>query len=150
MNIIFFDIDGVLNHQHCKGLVDWDIVERVMQMARDTGSKLVMSSSWKDVLHNPDNYSKFDKNFVHSIVETMGDLFIGPCPDVDEDNREVDVQSWLDEHPEVENFIVLDDIPYNFKAMFGDRFVQTTGFFEHGFTEENEKIARSILLRKGN
>ena len=145
MNIIFFDIDGVLNHQHSRGLVDWDIVDRVKQMAIDCKAKLVMSSSWKDALINPVLYNEPDKHFVNSIIDEFGDLFLGHTPDIDDDCREVEIQKWLDDHPNVDSFVILDDLDFGFPDVFPENFVKTTGFNKEGFSVENEREARTIL-----
>lgn len=147
MNIIFFDIDGVLNYYGAHAFVDWDIVDRLMKMANDTNSKLVMSSSWKDVLISPFMYHYTDKFQVTKLVDTLGDLYIGYTPDIAPDDRELEIQQWLDEHPETENFVILDDLPFNFAELFTDNFVQTTGFSNVGFSEENERMAREILSK---
>lgn len=147
MNVIFFDIDGVLNHTKAKSLIDWDIVQRLKQLAQDFNAKLVMSSSWKDVLINPVLYNEPDKAFVYNLIEELGDLFIGHTPDVDDDCREIEVQQWLDEHPEVDNFVILDDLDFGFPDTFEDNFVKTTGFGREGFSVENETTARTILSR---
>ena len=146
MNIIFFDIDGVLNHWNCKGFADWDIVERLKQMAIDCSAKLVMSSSWKDVFIHPDNYSEPDRKFPHRIVEEFGDLFIGHCPEIDDERRGEEVSAWLLDHPEVENFVILDDLDFDFPEIFPDNFVKTTGLAGEGFSREDEVRARKILI----
>ena len=145
MNIIFFDIDGVLNHQHAKSLMDWDIVDRVKQMAIDCNAKLVMSSSWKDTVINPQLYNEPDKAFVYNLLNELGDLYIGYCPDISDDYREEEVQAWLDEHPETEQFVILDDLDFGFPEAFPDNFVKTTGYMREGFSKENEIQARRIL-----
>lgn len=147
MNIIFFDIDGVLNHASCRFLMDWDIVDRVKQMAVDYDAKLVMSSSWKDVLINPALYNEPDKAFVYNLINDLGDLFIGHTPDIDDEYREEEIQAWLNEHHEVNKFVILDDLPFGFPEVFPENFVQTTGYNKEGFSLDNEKEARTILNR---
>lgn len=145
MNIIFFDIDGVLNSYNTSMGIDEKTLDRLINLAKSTNSKLVMSSSWKDVLIHPEIYSEPDRKFVENLIDDLGDLFIGHTPDVDEDNRELEIQGWLEEHPEVDNFVILDDQPFNFQEMFESQFVKTTGLNGIGLSEENVKEASKIL-----
>lgn len=147
MKVIFFDIDGVLNHQHATSLMDWDIVDRLKQMAIDCDAKLVMSSSWKDTLIRPETYNQPDRAFVFNLVKELGDLFIGHTPEIDDDCREVEIEAWLSEHTDVENFVILDDLDFGLPEAFPDNFVKTTGYNKEGFSLNNEKEARAILSR---
>lgn len=147
MNIIFFDIDGVLNYQNHRFLIDWDIVDRLKQMAIDCDAKLVMSSSWKDTLIRPETYNKPDQTFVFNLVKELGDLFIGHTPEIDDDYREEEIQAWLNKNPGINNFVILDDLDFGLPEAFPDNFVKTTGYSEEGFSLDNEKRAREILMR---
>ena len=147
MNVIFFDIDGVLNYYQSRGL-DWDIVDNLIKLAQETDSKLVMSSSWKDVLINPDRNSEPDKKYIQNLLNTMGELYIGYTPETPKDERELEVQEWLDNHPDVNNFVIFDDLDYRFEEFFGERFIKTSGFNKNGLTKENIQQAKIIL--KGN
>ena len=147
MNIIFFDIDGVLNYYKSHG-IDWDIVDNLIQLAKDTDAKLVMSSSWRDVLINPERNSEPDKKYIHHLIDAMGDLYIGHTPMFDdEDNRELEIQEWLDEHPNVDHFVIFDDLDYRFAEFFDERFIKTSGFNNKGLTMENIAQAKEILRK---
>lgn len=147
MKVIFFDIDGVLNHQHAQSLMDWDIVDRLKQIAIDFDAKLVMSSSWKDTLIRPETYNPPDRAFVFNLVNELGDLFIGHTPEIDDDCREIEIEEWLNDHPDVENFVILDDLDFGLPEVFPDNFIKTTGFSKEGFSIANEQAARAILAK---
>lgn len=72
--------------------------------------------------------------------------FIGATPDVAPDDREREVQAWLNATPEpVESFVILDDIDYEFPEKFPNNFVKTAGLNGHGLTTAHANRAIQIL-----
>ena len=57
------------------------------------------------------------------IIDEFGDLFLGHTPDIDDDCREVEIQKWLDDHPNVDSFVILDDLDFGFPDVFPENFV---------------------------
>lgn len=106
MKILFLDVDGVLNKasdyavriegaKSCL-LVNQHLVDRMQQVLEDTGAKVVLSSSWRNLQGG------------REFVEECG------IPIIDEtDNgpgkRGDQIQRWLDSHPEVETYAIVDD-----------------------------------------
>jgi len=113
MHVIFLDVDGVLNTTHSSM---WTISKKKLKLLRrlveTTGAEIVVSSTWRvprwtaidnkqplDVLRKKLFYSKmkiFDKT---PIIYDKG------CA-VD---RGIEIDQWLKDHPEVTNYVILDD-----------------------------------------
>ena len=106
MRVLFLDIDGVLNckttRTRHRGLLGIDprlagIVRSIAQAVPDL--KLVLSSSWREMEGG------------RTEVERM----VGPCFDVtpifeaEDDVRGYEIQAWLELHPRVERYAILDD-----------------------------------------
>jgi hypothetical protein len=103
MNVIFLDIDGVLNCEATPNprkfpyIVDLNLVDRFTRLADDALARVVLSSSWR--------------------VDPIGLLaakyygipFHYTCPDLPGAPRCEELQVWLRDHPEVTRYVVIDD-----------------------------------------
>lgn len=126
MKVLFLDIDGVLNSVRTaiasEGFPhDFSQMERfdqtaialVKKLCRIGGVQVVLSSTWR---------LSFSKE---EVSEALG------IPVIDKTKslpgvRGVEIQEWLDRHPEVERYAILDDNSDMLDSQ-RDNFVQTTG-----------------------
>jgi hypothetical protein len=128
MKIIFLDIDGVLNNEewfaskefskgeeNYSGFLDHDnpqdqinfwkhyispiLAQRVKDIVEATGAKIVLSSSWRRSNYSIDVLKLFGIECVDMTTRDRGKIL----------TRGEEIQEWLDKHPEVENYIILDD-----------------------------------------
>jgi len=117
--VIFLDCDGVLNSQRWydqmgpppnppPAWVDPACVARLDALARETGARLVLSSSWRLILDLPR---------VADILASCG-LSVplaDATPDLTREGPEADrwheIARWLADHPEVTRWAILDDLP---------------------------------------
>lgn len=162
MNILFLDVDGVLNSgpwlmletQRSKDFhrrtdididamsIDPEAVARLQRIVDATGAKIVLSSSWR-YFYSPSKFMKLLR--AHKFV---GDDIIGSTP-LSEDVpgrkcRGDEVAMWLKEHYflRVKKFVILDD-----DESFGDleyRLVRTK--FEHGLTDSDAEAAIALFM----
>ena len=116
MKIIFLDIDGVCNSEQWYRSdeyylnlskdpdLDPHIIERLNQFTNDTGVKLVISSSWKY-----DNYclERLTRAGLNNIVDSTPNLIFS-VP-YDEFCKGIEIRSYLDSHPDIERYLILDD-----------------------------------------
>lgn len=134
MKVLFLDIDGVVNKQenfnpanepslypldrYCAFLVG--------KIQLDTDCKVVLSSSWRN---HPDGVAEVEKHVVPLIGKTGN---VGEW-------RGNEIQAWLDEHPEVTRYAILDD---DMDMLVGqaENFFLTT--FQDGLTDE---IAHAVI-----
>ena len=118
---------------------DWDsdAVERLRSLCEDFGAEIVVSSDWRrgksvDVL---DAY--FRIHDLHRYVTDKTGEEGGPPH-----YRAGEVKDYLDAHPEVERFVIIDDgYRQEFEELFGEQFVYTTWCME----ADDEARARRIL-----
>lgn len=135
MKVLFLDIDGVVNKRenfnpaggrtpypidrHCAFLVG--------KIQLDTDCKVVMSSSWRNL---------------PEALKSVNDTVV-PIHDVTPNRSGVrgsEVKAWLDEHPEVTHYAILDDDAdfYDYQPLFKTTFVD-------GLTEEIAKQVTDYL-----
>lgn len=146
MKVIFFDIDGVLNY--CgTALVDKQCLAELKRVVIETGANTVISSSWKEAFTKYDIYNDRDREMVTRIIRDTELRCLGWTPDIDEENRENEIAEWLEDYDqsEIESFVIIDDLDYNFDEKFPGHFVKTAGYWGKGFTSEHADRAIRIL-----
>ena len=115
MNVLFLDYDGVVNtpmwddtgkncrfnHSGDNKVNNFQAVQRVSKFCKECGYAIVVTSTWR-----------FENNYKDCLVN--GGLWddiqiLGQTPYVSTGNRGDEIQKYLEEHPEVENFLIFDD-----------------------------------------
>jgi HAD domain in Swiss Army Knife RNA repair proteins len=106
MKVLFLDIDGVVNckttRQRHHGLLGID--PRLAEIVRNVvlavpGLKVVLSSSWRCL---EDGRALIEKKVVPCFDIT-------PLFDEEDDVRGYEIQAWVELHPEVDRYAILDD-----------------------------------------
>lgn len=123
--VVFLDLDGVLNRGH--GPLVPELVDRLNRITDDTDARIVVHSSWRyrDSLEELRRVLE-KENVCGEVID------VAPMPEVQRrdwggcwvteeawsafrgdlatnDERAIAIQRWLDAHPEVDRFIILDD-----------------------------------------
>lgn len=141
MKVIFLDIDGVVClHKHKTNWEDEEVFDagccfRLKEIMQQTGSKLVLSSSWRlfpeSIQYVLDQFKPF------GIVK---EHFIGKTPLLGERGKEI--LFYLKKHPEIDSFVALDDEMYYCEDFPYDRLILTEIY--SGITE----IVRDLCIEK--
>jgi hypothetical protein len=162
MKVIFLDFDGVLNvipqgHDDFGGIFHSEFVENLERIITETEAKLVISSSWRHM-----GLERLNMMWEHR--QYSGEI-IGITPDLwrrvkDEEYHERlqrgdEIEAWVKQHPEVENYVILDDDDDMLQTQLGN-FVRTSLNINHpdcidigyGLTNECANRAIRILNRK--
>ena len=139
MKVIFLDIDGVLNNFGLISRYGFDYIDEgcvllLAQVVKSTRAEIVLSSSWRR--------EEYDLSLAKAALE-RADLEIKDCtPWLNGRARVYEIKQWLEEHPGVTKFVILDDDE--------DAGFEVDGFFqtdpEVGFTSE---IAENVVLYLG-
>lgn len=137
MKILFLDIDGVCNsQQYAKrrymetgkgGIMGIDPVpaKMVQRIIVETGCSVVLSSTWRLWSNSREDVERE----VCSFIDVTKDLVSQP--------RGAEVQEWLDGHPEVTQYAILDD---DSDFLPGQHLFKTS--FNTGLTDD---IAQSVI-----
>jgi hypothetical protein len=123
VKVLFLDVDGVLNHAGCMPLCkarmfDPACCDLIRQVVAETDCSIVVSSTWRlgETLE-----SLKAKLFTCGLAVT--DRIIGMTPDlvtprikgpdgeplIYERVRGHEIGAWLDDHPEVTRYVIVDD-----------------------------------------
>ena len=138
MKILFLDIDGVVNCSSTNFKTSLWPLDRYMaflvgRIVLETDCKVVLSSSWR---HHPEGFAVVEKHIV-PILDKTPELSLTTI-------RGKEIQDWLDRHPEVTRYAILDD-DYDMLPNQKDNFFPTS--WGTGLTDE---IANKVIAHLNN
>ena len=154
MKLIFLDIDGVINcsttikRLACSNeftFVDARKVLRLRDIVERTGAKLVLSSTWRFGADPGAFYLEREalRELVAEFRRLRCPLWFDVTPYLPRAKRWQEINAWLILHPEVEEYIILDDWGEDeFRPMM-DRLVKCDSRF--GLTKERAELAIKML-----
>lgn len=139
MKVLFLDIDGVCNslayaqrnNMNLWHATDPALVKLVRRIIKETKCDVVLSSTWR--LY-PEARAVVKRDVCH-FIDVTKDMQAGAKRGVVE--RGIEVQEWLDRHPAVTQYAILDDEPDFLPHQW---LFKTT--FEMGITED---IAQAVI-----
>ena len=150
MKVIFLDFDGVITTYSTKWNISLRHVKRVKKICDETGAKLVISSSWRheNVQKTIDGIIGKTKlcprnKMLYWLIDNIYD--ITPWFSDKKYNgtgRGGEIQTWLDKHPEVDNYVIIDDETDMLDEQIFN-FVQTDWTF--GIQDREVKLCIDIL-----
>lgn len=133
--VVFLDVDGVLNYHHPKygtrekspmgfrGVGEKYLLQ-LKYLVEETGAQLVLSSDWKDCFYTDNcDPKKADEDGAY-LAKRLADHNLTlvaktddrPLPEEHTTGRGYGIRKYLNQHPEVTSFVILDDFNHDFKA----------------------------------
>lgn len=153
-NIIFLDIDGVLNGYNRWNFLGWNVIcltkskrmkywykkltepfgiherkiKRLAKIVRATNAKVVMSSSWRFGWWNTPYEKQFeDQRKLTDLLNKYKIEVIDITPRSSDGRRDKEIIEWLTKHENsVKQFVILDDERYDLECFVGSHLVQTS------------------------
>lgn len=137
MKVIFLDIDGVLNESASETRsptgflgIDDEKVQRLKRIVEETGAEIVLTSSWKTEWDPDPEKASADGNYLSKKLADHGLRILEKTDDMHY-NRGEGISTWLNQHPSVTSWVVLDDdifadyktfgiLPHLVKTMIGN------------------------------
>ena len=149
MKVIFLDFDGVLNSKkYVIGCGEYGVIidpTRMIllkQIVDETGANIVLSTSWREHWEKNSSECNDTGKQINAIFDECGLKIFDKTPKLHL-RRELEIQDWLNKHPEIEKFVVLDDMFLGAEFLEG-HFVKTSNYF-NGLDETDVKKAIEIL-----
>lgn len=146
--IVFLDVDGVLNSERFfrenkigkkrfptyEEMLDPAAFKLLSGLVNGTGSKIVVSSSWREI---PEAFKVLEK-----VLDFFSLPHIGVTPTLVKKCRGAEVQAWLEENKFCGHYVIIDDTPdfYSYQQPF---YVQTS--WALGLTPQKVAKARRVL-----
>ena len=157
---LFLDIDGVLNCHSSKSYcgifvgIDKDKVQRLKKIVQKTNAIIILSSDWKigwqpHRKYDPEIYphAKYLDN--HLRKKSDNTLFItDKTPNIRRSERGAEINAYLQLHPEITNYVVLDDYYFDDydEYKIGPHLIWTNHVY--GLTDDDSAAAISLLQGK--
>lgn len=147
---VFLDIDGVLNTRTTvertpdgyTGIDDArvDIIAKAVRKYGDTD--IVLSSDWKELKQEDDDFI-----YLTSKLEKQGLKLAGKTSD-HWNNRGEGILRYLDSHPEIDEFVILDDNRFDFQdyPKLWERLLITRGVERAEFASDTPAVEAIIFL----
>ena len=114
-NIIFLDVDGVLNNMaYLKGKdigkeIDMRAVERLAEIYNECDCRIVLSSSWRELRDSETKEPLSMYRYLEDCLGEYGMKIVDVTPMI-MSNRPEEIAAWLKENGNmVKNFVSLDD-----------------------------------------
>lgn len=144
MKVLFLDIDGVVNKQENFDRsknpgpypIDSYCAFLVGRIQLQTSCEVVLSSSWR---HHPEGV----QNVSERVVQLLDKTPTTHLYKYEDKPRGHEIKMWLDKHPEVEKYAILDDDSDMLDEQLPS-FFQTS--FKEGLTDE---IAEKVIEHLG-
>lgn len=159
INVIFLDIDGVLNHQHkgkdindCFGFADDCVVNLKHIIDTVKNVKIVVCSSWRKCIYD-DHISK-DIPWRQILAQKLGfskidEIFIGNTPELycHGETRADEISYWLKHNSKLNigTFAILDDECSIYKQKFPNNYIDCVLSSFEGLTKQKANEAIHIL-----
>lgn len=145
MKVIFLDFDGVITSLKSKWRLMPDKMDLVRRICEETDAKIVISSSWRMAdLKNTISYitcpiAPYVDGNPYSLVEFTIGVTDFLFKDNDKSPRGDEIKAWLDSHPNVEDYIILDDNGFDFYDFQLPHYIETS--YETGISEDDVEKA---------
>ena len=152
MKVIFLDFDGVITIPP-KWYINANKIKWIKKIVDETDAKIVVSSSWrrenvKETINDMIGKTKRcpRNKMLYWLVDNLYDVtswfsdkkYYGT-------GRGGEIQTWLDKHPEVDNYVIIDDDGDMLDSQLY-HFVQTN--YEDGITEVETIRAIKVLNKQ--
>ena len=151
INVIFLDIDGVLNGYNFWNLLGWNIiskfnsdrlkgwyrditepfgvherkVKRLAKIIHNTmNTKVVISSCWRFGLQS--NNLSYAQRKLLDLFDKYDIKIYGYTPRSESGKRDEEIKAWLSKHKEVNKFIILDDENFDLQCFIEKELIQTS------------------------
>lgn len=160
MKVVFLDVDGVLNCWSTEETtptgnrgIESKYVSNLSKIINDTGAEIILSSDWKkswlpDYSRETD-YHYEDGKYLDSKLAEFGLKIRDKTKGMSRGNdghsqRGHEIRNYLANHPDIERFVILDDVWFlDFDESITPFFVRTNEVL--GLTEKATQKAISIL-----
>ncbi len=146
MKVIFLDFNGVLDTWEEMDKINSDNMLRLKRIVLETGAKIVISSSLKNSYWILGCVSSHLKMIIDELTkEGLEVIGFTPLCKI----REEEIISYLNDHPEIDNYVILDD-DYEM-PLLNEHLVklpsQMIGSSQRGLEDEHVENAIEILGR---
>lgn len=177
MKVIFLDFDGVLNGYtpftkfifkiasffHLRkwlhsvydifGIRFWKVF-KLFCICKTTNAKVVLSSSWRNAWFTPYKECESRGRALQRKMKFWRIPVIGKTESI-HGIRGLEIKNYIEKHPEIENFVILDDECFDIKDYFANHLVLTSNgkvgtCYENSGLKFSHVIKSIYILKRDN
>ena len=152
MNIIFLDIDGILNTSSDRR-INRNMVKRLSRLVKDTNSKVILHSGWRFWFNeNMQPLNGQAKNLQEELWKE-GITLSGKTPDLSDENikktqtfskvKASEILSWLDRQSDIDSWVVLEDLDLKNETVKKHQIMPDP---DTGLTDEDIDKAMALIM----
>ena len=145
--VIFLDYNGVIDTWENMNVIDVDNIKRLKYITDQTKSVIVVSSSLRYPYFTNHHFSKTFYELTQELLSyDLPIISMLPCCD---NNRELEIKTYLETHPSITDFCIIDD-DYDMDY-FKEHMVKLISQLDPtstGIDDEHTDMAINILNRK--
>ncbi len=142
MNILFLDIDGVLNvYQGKPDCFSKEAVDVINKITKEYHLNIVISSSWRESFTFEELETLFKENGIEAKIVDKTPIFIGNLTREFVSIRDEEIKYYLRTH-NINNFCIVDDYAIRYPELVS-HFVQTD--YETGLIKKDLPKIEKIL-----
>ena len=140
MNLIFLDIDGVLNTRETDFHFKKECIDNLLLIIKETSTKIVICSSWKEETLG---------ETIQLLPEQIREHILDQTPSIPGKTKGEEVRLFLHKNPSLqclpnEDYVILDDEPEQYLPFQRSLHLVTTNM-KTGLSKEDAKIAIRML-----
>lgn len=144
MKVIFLDFNGVLDTYDNMDVINKDNLERLKTIVSTTCGKIVISSSLKNRFYYTGTHSRLMIYLLNSLKNNGIDVIdITPLADT----RENEIRMYLETHPDIDSFCILDDDYY--MESFKDNLIKLVYQNDKGNGLTDQDVLKAINILNG-
>ena len=148
---VFLDIDGVLNTRRTvkqtpkgyQGIVDSRVELLAQAISEYGGGDIVLSSDWKELHKDNDDYV-----YLKEKLAKFGLSIKDETKDKRHCERGAGIQAYLEAHPEIREFVILDDYKWDFAeyTKLWERLLLTDGIENATYASRTPAVEAMLFL----
>lgn len=162
-NVIFLDIDGVLNSNfwndsHQKEisdgkLIDIEKIRLLAKLVKNTNAKIILHSGWKFWFDSNLQPTRKESENLSRLLQQEGLIIDGMTPDFSTEEirkskkfslvKASEILVWLTKHKEIDNWLVIDDLDLHNPEIESHQIKTDSSI---GLTIEDIQKAEKLLL----
>lgn len=162
-NVIFLDIDGVLNSNfwndsHQKEisdgkLIDIEKIRLLAKLVKNTNAKIILHSGWKFWFDSNLQPTRKESENLSRLLQQEGLIIGGMTPDFSTEEirkskkfslvKASEILVWLTKHKEIDNWLVIDDLDLHNPEIESHQIKTDSSI---GLTIEDIQKAEKLLL----
>lgn len=152
MNIIFLDIDGVLNRDEYRRqqlrqgdysvILEDALIGQLQTLVERSGALIVLISSWRKFWRKEGSIDSAGQR-MDAALGAYGLTLWDKTPVLKDGTRSDEVEQWLREHPFVDQYVILDDKEFCWSARLRQHWIACCS--ETGLTPGDVNAAADVL-----